>query len=118
MTKRLWIMTAAGVLLISNAYFGVRYGILSRDLAVAEAEISGFRTNEKVLNFTRMFIDKVLKADGEVDFDTRLGLENAVREIKDDEILAQWDKFVKSKTEMEAQNEVKDLLDLLVSRIQ
>jgi CRISPR/Cas system endoribonuclease Cas6 (RAMP superfamily) len=63
-------------------------------------------------------IEKVLKAEKEVDFETRLKLENAVREINDKEILNQWIKFTESKTEDEAQNNIKNLLDLLVDKIQ
>ena len=60
----------------------------------------------------------MLKAEKEIDFETRLKLENAVRNIGDDEILIQWQKFIESKTEAEAQTGVKNLLDLLVDKIQ
>jgi hypothetical protein len=74
-------------------------------------------TNEKVLEFTNLFIEKVLKAQTEVGFETRLKLENAVRNLNDEEILAQWQKFTESKTEAGAQEEVKNLLQMLVSKI-
>jgi hypothetical protein len=44
-------------------------------------------------------------------------LETAVRDLKDEEILNQWQKFVDSKTETEAQKEVKNLLELLINKI-
>jgi hypothetical protein len=47
-----------------------------------------------------------------------LKLENAVREIQDKEILDQWIKFTESKTEDEAQKNVKDLLEILVNKLQ
>jgi hypothetical protein len=74
--------------------------------------------NEKIINFLKLFITKVLKAEGEVDFETRLKLENAVREIQDKEILDQWIKFTESKTEDESQKNVKDLLEILVNKLQ
>jgi hypothetical protein len=74
-------------------------------------------TNQQTLNFLEIFIKKVLKSDKEVDFETRLKLENAVRDLKDDKILAQWQSFVNSKDELEAQNNVKDLLELLVVKV-
>ena len=70
------------------------------------------------MNFTKLFITQVLRADGEVDFETRLKLENAVRELNDQNILAQWQKFVESETEEEAQEEVKNLLGMLVNKIE
>ncbi len=75
------------------------------------------KTNEKVLEFAKLFIEKVLKAKTEVDFETRLKLENAVRNLDDEEILVQWQKFTESKIEAEAQEEVKNLLEMLVNKI-
>jgi hypothetical protein len=53
-----------------------------------------------------------------VDFDTRLSLENGVRDLKDPEIMAEWQNFTGSKTEADAQNSVKKLLEMLVDKIQ
>jgi len=72
--------------------------------------------NQRTLEFLSLFIKKVLKAEKEVDFDTRLMLENKVRELNDKEILEAWNKFVNSKSEDEAQKNVKDLLDILVDK--
>ncbi len=73
--------------------------------------------NEKVLEFSKLFIKQVFKAETEVDFETRLKLENAVRNLGDQEIMNQWQKFVNSKTEIQAQIEVKNLLEILVNKI-
>ena len=75
------------------------------------------KTNQKVLDFTKLFIDEVLKANAEINFDTRLKLENAVRGLNDQDILTQWQKFTDSKAEGEAQLEVKNLLETLVGKI-
>ncbi len=114
-----WIISGLIVILLAGVlYFGFQVKFLTAELENAKKEIAVTQTNEKVLNFTGLFIEKVLKSDSEVDFDTRLKLENAVREIHDDLIFSLWDKFVKSKTEAEAQKVVKDLLGVLISKIQ
>lgn len=74
--------------------------------------------NRQALDFLRAFVDKVLRANGEVSFNDRLQLENMVRNLKDDAVLAEWNKFVNSQTPAEAQDEVKNLLELLVRKIQ
>ncbi|MBU4332178.1 hypothetical protein KKD19_05955 [Patescibacteria group bacterium] len=58
----------------------------------------------------------MLKAETEIDFETRLNLENAVRNLDDEEILSQWNKFVNSGNEIQAQVEVKNLLEALVHK--
>ena len=72
------------------------------------------KTGEYFLN---LFIDKVLNAQGEVSFEDRLQLENRVRDLKDPEVLAQWEKFTGSASEEQVQVEVKNLLALLVKKI-
>jgi len=68
-----------------------------------------------VLSFTNMFVEGVLLAEGEVDFDTRLSLETAVRNLNDEQIFAQWQRFTKSSDESTSV-EVKKLLDLLIKK--
>ena len=118
MKKRIFIIAVIGGLVVSNSYFALKARSLGGELNDARKETSSFHRNEKVINFSRLFIGSVLKSGNEVDFDTRLKLENAIRDIKDDEILAQWNNFTKSQTEADAQNEVKNLLDLLMKKIQ
>ena len=69
------------------------------------------------LSFSILFIDKVLNAKGEVTFEDRLQIENAVRDLEDPEILDRWKQFTESKTEEEAQMNVKVLLSLLIHRL-
>ena len=106
------------ILIASNAFFAVKYFSTQKELNQVQTVANAKNTNEKVLNFTKLFIAQILKADGEVDFETRLRLENAVRDIDKEEILAQWQKFVESETEEEAQGEVKNLLEMLVKEIE
>ena len=104
-------------LLTGNIYFAVQYSVVKKELAETKIELQTKEFNEKILNFTSLFITKVLKAEGEVDFETRLNLENAIRNLGDNETLTQWQKFIGSQTEAEAQIEVKNLLEMLVSKI-
>jgi len=105
------------VLFITTAFFGVRYFATNSKLRQADAIVNQKNVNEKVLTFSKLFIEKVLKSDKEVDFETRLQLENSVRDLDNPAVLAQWQKFTNSKTEAEAQIETKNLLQLLVNEI-
>jgi len=95
----------------------VQLYISSQSLAIANNTVKTFQYDQKVLNFTKLFITRVLKADGEVGFEDRLQLENAVRSIDDKTIFDQWQKFVNAGTSLEAQIEVKNLLEMLVGKI-
>ena len=106
------------ILSASTTFFSFKYFNLQEEFEQTQIVLESTKTNEKVLDFTKLFIEKVLKADAEVDFETRLQLENAVRDLKDEEILVKWQNFVESKTEEEAQNHVKNLLEMLVWKIQ
>lgn len=70
--------------------------------------------DKNVSNFRNMFIEKVLLSDTAVDFDTRLSLETAVRNLNNPEIFAQWNKFANSQTQSEATAQAKKLLALLI----
>lgn len=115
--KNRWIIIiVVGVLLIGNIYFMMETYSLSQALTRSEANISYVQKNEKIINFTKFFIDKVLNAEGEVDFNTRLQLENDVRNLKDDEVLSLWQKFTESKTDNQAAQSVKNLLKVLMEK--
>lgn len=117
MNKQKIILIIILILLAGVIFFGFKYFAAQKELQQTQTALEAQKTNEKVLDFTKLFIEKVLKADTEVDFETRLQLENAVRNLEDEEILAQWQKFVESKTETRVQEEVKNLLEMLVSKI-
>jgi hypothetical protein len=104
-------------LILSNAFFAYGYFTATRELQEMKSTETRAALNERVINFTSLFIEKVLKAEAEVDFETRLSLENAVRELKDPEIMSEWQNFISSKTEEQAQNSVKKLLEILVNKI-
>jgi len=102
------------VLLAGNIIWGFQYFNLKKEV---EVSLHNQVLNDKVLAFTNLFIDKVLTSNTEVDFDTRLKLENSIRELENKNILTQWQKFTASKTEADAQIEVKNLLQMLVNNI-
>jgi hypothetical protein len=116
--NRIVLIIIIGALAIGNAYFAPNYFFVSRELQEIKSIQSKTEINEKVVNFTSMFVKKVLQADKEVDFETRLSLENAVRDLKDQQVMTEWRNFTNSKTEIEAQNSVKTLLGILIEKIQ
>ena len=105
------------ILLVGNIFLGVKYFSLVKEPRQTQTALQTQTINEKVLEFSKLFIKEVLKAETEVNFDTRLKLETAVRNLGDEEILNQWQKFVDSKTESRAQEEVKNLLEMFVNKI-
>ncbi len=72
--------------------------------------------NRKVLDFRNLFTEKILLTGEQIDFETRLSLETAVRGLNDPEIFNQWQSFSKSKTQDEATVEAKKLLELLIKK--
>ncbi|MDP2910660.1 MAG: hypothetical protein Q8N58_02655 [bacterium] len=105
------------ILLAGNIFLGFKYFSVQKELRQNQEIAKAQNINDKILDFTKLFIEKVLKAKTEIDFETRLQLENAVRNLNDEIILVQWQEFVESGTEEEAQENVKDLLEILVNKI-
>ncbi len=105
------------LLLLGNVFFIFEYTAAQSQLVAQSVQLEKVNFNSRVLNFASLFIEKVLKAKGEVSFEDRLNLETVVRGLNDPEILDQWNKFVNSKDEAQAQDEVKNLLGLLVQKI-
>jgi len=118
MNEKKFLFVILIISLLINLFLAVKYSVVKKELKEIKKPVETQTFNEKVLNFTKFFIEKVLKSEGEVDFDTRLKLETAVRDLNDKEILDQWQKFVDSKTELQAQEEVKNLLSLLMDKIE
>ena len=117
-TQRILLIIIVLVLLVSNIFWGLKYSDLQKELERTKSALGAQKLSENVLNFTNLFINKVLKEEEEISFEERLKLENAVRELNDKDIINQWEKFVNSETESEAQKEVKNLLELLILKIQ
>lgn len=119
MTNRKTILTIIILLLLAgNVFFGAKYFAVKDQLRQTQAALETQTTNGKILRFNKLFISKVLRAKSEIDFETRLRLENTVRDLNDEEILTQWKKFTDSQTEVQSQEEVKNLLEMLANKIQ
>jgi len=88
--------------------------ISERDL---ETKVSGQKVNTDILNFTQLFVDKILDGSKDVSFDDRLQLENAVRNLNDKEILESWQVFTKAKNSAEVQKDFYSLFQLLLKKI-
>ncbi len=101
----------------TTGFLGWKYVETKKTSEKAISQAKEATLNVKVLNFTQMFIDNVLKAETEISFETRLALETEVRSLNDAEILSQWQKFTNSSTEEEAQENVKKLLALLIDKV-
>jgi len=111
---RVLILGVIILLVISNLYFITScYKSRSQTRSIANKE-KQMNEREAILDFTALFVEKILQTDREVDFETRLMLENKVRDLDRQEILDQWNKFTKSTNEVEAQSEVRQLLLLLI----
>ncbi len=107
-----------------SIFFGILFcislafnGWLAYQLSLIIHAYEAQAMNTKTLDFTRMFVEDVLMANKEIDFDTRLSLEASVRGLNDQQIFDQWQKFTKATTKEEASAEVKILLDLLIKKI-
>ena len=118
MNKKTAILLSLIILLAGgNLFLGFKYFQTWQELQHTNKLLETARMNDRVLDFTKLFISGVLQANQEVDFETRLQLENLVRSIGDQEILNQWNIFINSQSEAEAQESVKTLLSLLLSKV-
>jgi hypothetical protein len=75
------------------------------------------QVNEKAMFLAKLFVEKVLQGEAEVNFEDRLKLENAVRDLNDQEIFDQWQKIVNSQSAQETQQNVGTFLNLLLTKI-
>jgi len=114
--KRIILIIVFLILITGNAVLGMKYFLVQKEVQETRETLKKQQLNNKVINFSRLFVEKVLKAEKDISFEERLGLENAVRDLDDKEILDQWEMFTESKTESEAQENVKNLLDILTKK--
>jgi len=115
--NRTAIVSIILILLAGNIFLIFQYVDIQQQLKVAQNDLLSKTTSGNIIAFTQLFVSKVLKAEGEIDFETRLQLENAVRGLGDQEILTQWQKFIESENELGAQQEVKNLLEVLMNKV-
>lgn len=107
----------AKILLISSLLANVILGLAFFAYAYRMGVISQNQQDKsKIVSFTNLFIEKVLVSNQEVDFDTRLTLETMVRDLHDEEIFNQWQKFTQTASGVAASAEAKKLLSLLAKK--
>lgn len=114
---RLILVIIIAVLIAGNAYFASMYFLNRAELARTGKQLIAQQTNEKVLSFAKLFVDKVLLGKGTVDFEDRLKLENSVRDINDKEIFSKWQEFTNSQSDKQSQTAAGNLLEFLLNRI-
>ena len=117
MGKKKLLAVVAVILVLASVFFAWQYFATKQELQQARAQLKQNVFHRNTLEFTKAFVNKVLNARQEVSFDDRLRLENMVRDLNDKQVLDQWNKFVGSQTESDAQEQVKILLSLLLSKI-
>lgn len=115
--KHVVLMVLIGLLAFGNVFFAVKFFLKVKETQRLQKEVSTQQINTKVVSFLSLFIQKVLKSDEAVSFEDRLQLENAIRDINDPEILATWERFTGGTNEAQIQQGVKDLLTVLVKKV-
>ncbi|OGZ79524.1 MAG: hypothetical protein A2358_03625 [Candidatus Staskawiczbacteria bacterium RIFOXYB1_FULL_37_44] len=113
MDKKIFFIILLGALFVVSLAGNVFLGyVVLKDQSVLRQQ----NVNRNVLDFRNMFTEYVLLSGKEIDFDTRLTMETAVRGLNDPEIFSQWQKFTESTTKEEATAEAKKLLSLLIQK--
>ena len=106
------------IFFITTLYFGYKQASYQQQTNLVLAnQITLDDQKQKTVDFLNLFIEKVLKSDGVVDFEARLQLETSVRDLKKPEIIATWQNFIDSQTEIDAQKKVRELLEILAKSI-
>ncbi|OGI94152.1 hypothetical protein A3A03_03255 [Candidatus Nomurabacteria bacterium RIFCSPLOWO2_01_FULL_40_18] len=103
-------------LVILNIVSWSAYSSRGRELEKSQNAVSSIERSKNIMVFQKLFVDKVLKSDGMVDYDTRRELEQAVGKTNDDAVITAWNAFIVAKTEAEGQTKVKELLSVLAER--
>ena len=95
----------------STVFFAIPYFTKTAAPVAVDADA------KKSLMFLKLFIAKVLRAEGDVRFEDRLQLENGIHKLQNPRALLLWKEFVDAKSSDSAQRAVKNLLELLVDAI-
>ena len=111
--KILFVISLAGMI-----YFGVASYRLQRKVDVLQSQPRLSVDANKSFVFMQDFIANVVGSATEVNFETRLRLENEVRALDDAEVLSKWKAFAASKNQQEAQAHVLSILQRLIVLIQ
>ena len=102
------------ILLAGNLFFSIQYiySIKADQVPVVDKgaqEVLQIKNS----NFLKLFINKVVKANGTVSYEDRVQLENDVRQIHNPALTTQWELFVGSKDPAKAEQAATDLMLIL-----
>lgn len=117
MQKRLIVIITISLLSAIAIFLAVECFLLASELNSVKASLKTQETNAKAVFFAKLFIDNILLSSGTVNFDERLKLENAIRDLNDPEIFAKWQKLTSSSGNAETQQIVGSILKMLINKI-
>lgn len=105
------------VLVAGNIFFSIQYMENLKQQANAKEETVS--NSIQVSRFLKLFVDVVLNNEGgkTISYDDRLKLESDIRQIKDADLIKQWDAFVASKDAKAAQDNAIKLMKLLTNKL-
>ncbi len=105
------------ILVAGNIFFSIQYTESLKQQQIQKEDNIG--TNIKVSRFLKLFVDVVLNTETgkTISYDSRIKLENDVRDIQDAAITAQWDKFVNSADGKVAQENATALMKMLTNKL-
>ncbi len=105
------------VLVAGNIFFSIQYMENLKQQANAKEETVS--NSIQVSRFLKFFVDVVLNNEGgkTISYDDRLKLESDIRQIKDVDLIKQWDSFVASKDAKAAQDNAIKLMKLLTNKL-
>ena len=105
------------IILLSNVYFFAIYRSAKKNAGLITVSEETFREGKRALKFMDLMVNLLLSGKVVSD-DERIRLENAVRDIGDEVILAKWKAFTESDTEAMAQKKLLDLLMALIEKVE
>ena len=102
-------------LILLNIFSWVAYSSRGQELEKLQSSTVNIEKSKNIMSFQKLFVDKVLKSDGVVDYDTRKSLDQAVGKTDDDAIINAWNAFLSAKTETDGQMKVQELLSVIAT---
>lgn len=107
------------IIFLSVVTLVLLFGYISkkREATSLNQNLQAIQENRDILSFQKLFITKVLKSSGDVSYDTRQELNEAVLLTNDEQVVTAWNDFLSAKTETAAQKKVLDLLYVMADSV-
>lgn len=105
------------VLLGGNIFFSIQYASNIQQEQAKAAAPDDVASRIQTARFLKLYIDTVLTPGSNISVDDRIKLENDIRQLKDADLVRQWDVFVASEGNTEAQVNAVKLMSLLVNKL-